>query len=225
MKNFSISVLVIFILLVISSCKKNNSNDATVDVFARSWLKNGSLAYSTVHSVVSINPMTAVTVDVPGAVSFSLSKSDGPGTSFFKDTSMEGSAPSHVPPVTGIYTYHVKFANGEQKLYTNDLTNDFLLPPVIDSLYIISDGLSLRFKWEPVEGAQSYEIRISSGQNEIFPWMELLDPSGMHTERLIAYFAYYLPGTITFELRAVKYESEEKKYVQALSYSSASIDL
>lgn len=226
MRNLLSTLVIISFLLVISSCRKSTkSNDAIADVFGRSWVYGADVGYSTVHSVISSNPMTSVSVNVPGGVTFNLAESNVAGTAFFKDTSMVGALPNHEPPTPGIYTYNVKFANGEQKVYTNNLTNDFLLPPVIDSLYITKDGLSLRLKWEPVAGAQTYELRISSGQNEIFPWMEFGDPSNMYTERLIAYFIYYLPGTITFELRALKYESAEKNYVQAMSYTSKSIDL
>ena len=225
MKNFSFLLLIITALLVISSCKKEK-NDAIADVFARSLMYNGKAGYSTVHSVTSsTTTMTAVTVDVPGGVSLSLYDHDGTGRAFFKDTSMAGSDPNPEPPVTGIYTYHVTFANGEQKIYTNTLSNDFLLPPVIDSLYVMPDGISLRLKWEPVAGAYAYQIRISSGQNEILPYLELTDHAQLYNERLIALFANYLPGTLTFELRAMTYESPDENYVQAISYTSASIDL
>ena len=138
---------------------------------------------------------------------------------------MAGIYPSLEPPVTGTYTYHVTFTNGEQKVFTNNLTNDFLLPPVVDSLYIKPDGITLRMKWQPVAGAQAYQIRVSSGQNVILPWLQFADPSGMYTERLISMFSNYLPGTLTFELRAVLYESGDETYAQAISYSSKSIDL
>jgi hypothetical protein len=224
MKNFSFLLLIITALLVISSCKKEK-NDAIADVFARSLMYNGKVGYSTVHSVVSTTVMSAVTVDIPGGGTVSLYDHDGTGTAFFKDTSMVGMYPNPEPPAAGTYTYHVTFGDGEQKVYTNTLANDFLLPPVIDSLYIMPDGISLRLKWEPVAGAQAYQIRISSGQNQIFPYLELTDHSQLYNERLISQFASYLPGTLTFELRAMKYESEDEKFVQAISYTSASIDM
>ena len=226
MKNLFPVLLVIFVLSIFSSCKKNNpQNDAIADVFARSLVFGGEVGYSTVHSVVSSSTMSAVTVDTPDGITFSLYDHDGTGTAFFKDTSMAGSNPNPESPVPGLYTYHVTYTNGEQKDYTNTLSDVFLLPPVIDSLYITSDGLRLRIKWEPVAGADAYQIRVSSGQNEIYSWLQFLDPSGMYTERLIAYMAAYLPGTITFELRAMKYESSDEMYIQSFGYSSASIDL
>jgi hypothetical protein len=226
MKNISLSFLALILLLIGFSCKKSNTpNDATADVFARSLLYNGIIGYSTVHSVTSYSGMTAVSVETPDGVTFSLLKQDGTGTAFLKDTSMAGLYPSQQPPVTGDYTYHVTFANGEQKVYTNNLANDFLLPPVIDSLYVKPNGTTVRLKWEPVAGAQAYQIRISSGQNIILPWLQFADVSGMYTERLISYFVNYLPGTLTFELRAVKYETSDEKYVQAIGSAAASIDL
>lgn len=226
MNNLCSSLLVIMILLVISSCKKAEPvNDLTADVFIRSLTDNGQLAFSTVFSVTSSNTISKVTVDIPGGSSFYLTDRDGTGTAFFKDTSMAGSAYSQVPAVAGIYNYHVTFTTGEEKLYTNALSGDYLLPPTIDSLYKKPDGMTLRLKWEPVAGAQAYQIRISSGQNQILPWREFVDPSGMYTEHLISDFAYYLPGTVTFELRAVLYESADHKYVQSVSYTLKSIDL
>lgn len=62
----------------------------------------------------------------------------------------------------------------------------------------------------------AYQIKISSGQNVIYPWLQFADPSGYYTERLISYLAAYLPGTITFELMAVKYESDDEEYVQSV---------
>ena len=227
MKNLCLSLLVIIILLVSSSCKKQTetANDASADVFVRSLTYNGLLAFSTVYSVTSSNTISKVTVDIPGGSSFYLTDHDGTGTAFFKDTSMAGLSYSHSPAAAGIYNFHVSYTNGEEKLYTNTLSTDYLLPPVIDSLYKKTDGVTLRLKWKPVVGAQAYQIRIHSGQNQILPWLEFADPSGMYTERLISDFAYYLPGTLTFELRAVIYESSDGNYVQAISYNSASIDL
>jgi hypothetical protein len=227
MKNISLSFFAIILLLVGFSCKKSNTpNEATADVFARSLVFNGLVGYSTVHSVTSYsNPMTAVSVTTPGGVTFSLSDQDGTGSAFLKDTSMAGLYPSQQPPETGTYSYHVTFKNGEQIVYTNNLTNNFLLPPVIDSLYIKPEGGIIRLKWQPVAGAQAYQIRVSSGQNVIQGWLQFDDPSGMYTERFISYYSNYLPGTLTFELRAVLYESEVEKYAQAISYASKSIDL
>jgi hypothetical protein len=209
------------------SCKKSSSSaDAAIaDVFVRSLKYNGQNAYSTVFSVSSYTPMTEVTVDTPDGVSFRLNEhASGMGTAFLKDTSFYGAGYSHNPPATGVYTFHVKYSGGDQRVFTNTLSNDFLLPPVIDSLYKKPDGVYLRMKWEPVAGADAYEMRITSGDSEIMPWLEYGTVNSLSYERLIAIFGSYLPGTIKFELRALKYESN-KNYVQAMSYTTASIDL
>lgn len=227
MKNLFLSLLVLTVLSIFFSCKKSvNSNDVYADVFVKSSTYNGSPGFSTIYSVIANGGgVSAVTVSAPNGSSFPLADRDGTGTAFFKDTSMAGSAYSHEPTAPGIYNFHVTFANGEEKLFTNTQKSDYLLPPVIDSLYVKPGGTTVRLKWEPIVGAQAYLIRISSGQNEIMPWLQFENPAGMYTERLIYTFNSYLPGTITFELRAVIYESSDQKYVQAVSYSSRSIDL
>ena len=217
-----ISFLIVF--GAFSSCKKNETvEDITADVFVRSLNYNGILAYSVVHSVTSYEGMSKVTVDVPGGTSFNLSDLYNNGLVFFKDTSMAGSGYTQEPPAPGVYTYRVTFKNGEEKIYTNSLASNYLLPPVIDSLYKKPDGISLRLKWQPVAGADAYRIRISSGQNEILPWVEFIEPQ-FYYERLISNFSPWLPGTLTFEVRAVDYEQDEYR-IQSMSYTSSQIDL
>jgi hypothetical protein len=229
MKNLSLSFLVVLIMVFSFSCKKGDTgNDAVADVFVRSLMYNNMLAYSTVFSVTALNGMTAVTAEGPGIPAFSLADHFGDGTAFLKDSSMEGGPYSHTPPPTGIYTFHVTFNDGSQKVYTNNLSSTILLPPVIDSLYKKPFGLdqSVRLKWEPVVGAQYYQIRISCGQNEIQPWgLNMTPGSELAYERLIENFSSYLPGTLTFEVRAVLYEPGNGNYTQSISQALSTIDL
>ena len=222
MKNLSLVFIVIITLLGSSSCKKGGTNDAIADVYVRSLLYNGSIAYSTVHSVTSSSGMISVTVDLPGGeASFPLTDFYGDGTTFFRDTSMLAvPGYSHTPPVTGIYTYHVTFKNGETKDYTNTLASKYLQLPVIDSLYKKPYGTSqsVRMKWKPVDGAQYYQIQILSGQNVILPWaLNLTNSDVLIYENLISSFSTYLPGTLLFEVKAILYETSDKKYIQAVS--------
>ena len=225
MKKVLFLTAVIGIIFAISSCKKTTSDEAVVDAFVRSLKYNNQDAYSAVFSATSNNVMAEVTVDMPGGGSFKLSEhSSGLGYSFLTDTSFVGLSYSHTPPASGLYTFHIKYADGTQQVYTNTLSSDYLLPPVIDSLYKKPDGVNLRLKWEPVAGADTYEMRISSGDNEIMPWLEYGSTTALFYERRLTNFYNYLPGTLKFEIRAVKYESN-KSYVQALSYTYALIDL
>lgn len=229
MKNLSLSFLTILIMLFSFSCKKGDTaNTATSDVFARSLIYNGMLAYSTVFSVTSLNGIITATAEGPNIPAFSLADHFGDGTSFLKDTSLAGGSYSHTPPPSGTYTFHVTFKNGEKKDFTNTLGSTILQPPVIDSLYKKPFGLgqSVRIKWEAVAGAQYYQIRITSGQNEIQPWgLNMTAGSELAYERLIGNFSNYLPGTITFEVRAVAYEPGNESLTQSISQTSASIDL
>jgi hypothetical protein len=218
-------LLTVMVLLTIWSCNKQVTyNDAIADVFIRSLKENNVNAYRAVFSVSSYSKMSSVTVDVPNGSSISLSDETGDGITFSKDTSLTGESYSHVPPPSGIYTFHVNYSDGSQKVYTNTLSSDYLLPPVIDSLYRKTDGISLRLKWKPVEGADTYQLRISSGHNEIMPWVQYTNATQLYFQQYISALSPWLPGTITFELRGVKHETD-RNYVQSMSYTSVDIDL
>jgi len=212
-------------LLVICSCNNVETyNDSSADVFVRSQKYNNTDSYSAVFSVISFSQMVGVTVDIPNGSSITLSDQNNDGLSFIKDTSLTTELYSHVPPPSGIYTFHVNYADGTQKVYTNTLSSDYLLPPVVDSLYKMPDGKILRLKWNPVSGADAYQLRISSGHNEILPWMEYPNATLSFYQQYLSQFSSWLPGTITFEIRGVKRESN-KNYMQAISYTSVDVDL
>jgi hypothetical protein len=230
MKNLGLSFLTILIMVFSFSCKKDGtSNNATADVFVRSFMDPSKvISYNTVFSVTFIGGITAATAEGPGIPAFSLMDHFGDGTAFFKDSSMAaGGGYNHTPPQAGTYTFHVTFNDGSQKVFTNTLSSTILLPPVIDSLYKKPFGLdqSVRFAWEPVVGAQYYQIRLSCGQNVIQDWgLNMTPGSVLAYERLIDNFSNYLPGTILFEIRAVLYEGNQN-YAQSISQNSLSIDL
>jgi len=170
---------VALLLLLFSSCEKSNpdiSVEAIADVFIKTFKHNGQNAFNTVYSVSSYRAMSGVNVTVPGGPSVKLSDISGNGSTFYKDTSMvAANAYNNVPPVQGTYSYQVTFKDGEQKVFTNVLGTDYILPPVIDSLYKKPNTQVVRFKWKPVDGADAYQIRVSSGQNEIIPWMQFVE--------------------------------------------------
>lgn len=224
MKKYILPALMV--LIAICSCNKKETtyDDTVADVFVRSYKNNNINSYRAVFSVFSYSKMSAVRVDVPNGSSISLSDETGDGISFTKDTSLTQQLHTQVPPPTGVYTFNVTYSDGSQKVYTNTLTSDYILPPVIDSLYRKPDGVSIRLKWKPVAGADAYQIRISSGHNEIMPWVEYGDASQLYFQQYINAFSPWLPGTITFELRGVKHEAN-KNYMQSLSYTSVDIDL
>lgn len=218
-------LLAFMVLLTIWSCNKQETySDVRADVFVRSLKDNNATAYRAVFSVLSYNKMSSVTVDVPNGSSIALSDETGDGTTFSKDTSLTAEINSHVPPPSGIYTFHVNYSDGSQKVYTNTLGSDYILPPVIDSLYRKGDGVSLRLKWKPVDGADAYQLRISSGHNEIMPWVEYPNATVLYYQQYLSSLSSWLPGTITFELRGVKHETD-RNYMQSLSYTSIDIDL
>jgi hypothetical protein len=218
-------LLAIMGVITFYSCNKVETySDVAADVFVSSTRENNVDSYKAVFSAISYSKMTSVTVDGPNGSSVSLVDESGDGLSFTRDTTLNGETVSHVAPPAGIYTFHVNFADGSQKTYTNTLSSDILLPPVIDSLYRKPDGVSLRLKWKPVTGADDYQMRISCGHNEILPWMAFGSSTQLFYQQYISTFSPWLPGTITFEIRGAKHESD-RNYMQAISYTRVNIEL
>ncbi len=225
MKKYILLAIVGSLFAISCNKKMDPYTDTIADVFIRSFKNNNTDSYNAVFSVISVSQMSGVTVDIPNGSSIQLSKETSDGLSFSKDTSLiAGGGYSHVPPPSGIYTFHVTYTDGSQKVFANTLGSDYLLPPVIDSLYRKPDGVSLRLKWKPVDGANAYQMRISSGHNEIMPWMEYGNSNQLFYENRLVNFSAWLPGTLTFEIRGVKHESD-RNYMQAISYTSIDFDL
>jgi hypothetical protein len=217
----------LLILMTFCGCEQTTvTNVATADVFIKTIINEGDTLFGTAHSVVSFNRMSFVSVKSPAGDSIPLPGNVDGGISIYKNPSLSSDDYSKVLPLTGTYTYNVKFKDKSQQVFNNTLGADFLLPAVIDSLFKSSDGQSLVLKWSPVQGAQFYQIRVTTGNTEVIP-AKLYSSTGGDEEVQfpIASFSQYMPGIFTFELDALLYESTNYLLLQAMSNSNGSISL
>lgn len=225
METLKLSLLAILILSGFSSCRKTSAVDtAEVDVFVKSTLINGLTAYGTAHFVTGTDPMISVAVHSPDGVTDSLFSYDSSNLYYHLEPSFLNGTYSATPPAPGTYTYNIKFNDGKEKSFTNVLAPNYLMPPTIVSLVKSTDANSIMLQWNPVAGAQAYEVIVTKGGMQIYA-SAYLNPSLYEFDLPVTNIAAYTPGTFTFELDAVTFESTTSNYLQAISSSTTTIDL
>lgn len=226
MERIKLSVLAILILSGLSSCRKQAaSDDAIVDVFVKSVSLSGHPYFGLTHLVSGTDAMKSVTVLTPDAVTDSLTAYDASNLYYdlFPTFDVGGYTPNL--PTSGVYTYKIKFNDGIEKTFTNTLSSSYLLPAANLSLAKTLDGNSVSVTWSPVTGAQAYQLIVTKGGITVFS-SAFINPSlNTNTNLPISNLSAYAPGTFTFELDAVSFESSDFKLVQAVSASTADIDL
>lgn len=218
--------LIILFLLGLSSCQQTTvTNTATADVFIKTIINQGDTLFGTAHSLVSFNRIASAAVKTPKGDSIPITGTTDGGISVYKDPSLERGDYKKVLPLAGIYTYDVTFKDKTTQVVTNTLGTDYVLPPVINSLVKSADGQSVVLDWSSVQGAQLYQIRITSGNNEVIP-ATLYSPTGvLEVQFPITSFSRYMPGTFTVELDALLFESADFRLLQAMGTSNGTITL
>lgn len=225
MERMKLSVMVILILAGLSSCRKTSATDgADVDVFVKSMVKDGLSLYGASHFVVGTDAMKSVAVHSPDGVTDSLVSYDSSNLYYHLEPNLGLGTYSTTPPVPGTYTYHIKFNDGTEKSFTNVLGSNYLTAPTIVSIAESTDSNSIALKWNAVTGAQAYEVIVTKGGVQIYS-SPYLDPSLYEYDLAINYLSAYTPGTFTFELDAVTFESTTSQYIQAISTTTTTIDL
>jgi hypothetical protein len=220
----------IAVLSCFSACEQATITDvATADAFIKTIISQGDTLFGVAHSVVSYNRISAVSVKSPAGDSIPLPGIVDGGISIYKNPTLAAGDFKKVPPLSGIYTYDVTFKDKTVQVLTNTLGADYLLPPLIVSLAKSSDGQTVILVWNPVPGAQLYQIRVTSGNNEVIP-AQLYTASTAATGALevpfpIASFSRYMPGTFTVELDALLFESSSLLLLQAMGISNGTITL
>jgi hypothetical protein len=111
------------------------------------------------------------------------------------------------------------------QVLNNTLGADFILPAVIDSLGLAADGQSVVLKWNPVQNAQFYQVRVTKDNNEVIPATLYSLDGGLEVQFPISSFSGYKPGTFTIELDALLFESTAYTLLQAMSITYGSITL
>jgi hypothetical protein len=214
----------VLLLTVFFSCEQATVTDvATADVFIKTIINQGDTLLGVAHSVFSYNRMASVSVKSPAGDSIQLSGNVDSGISIYKDPSLTSGDYRKTLPLTGIYTYDVTFKDKSMQVLNNTLGADFILPAVIDSLGLAADGQSVVLKWNPVQNAQFYQVRVTKGNNEVIPATLYSLAGGLEVQFPISSFSGYKPGTFTIELDALLFESTAYTLLRAMSITYGSI--
>lgn len=218
--------LCLLVTIAISACEKTEvTNVATADVFVKTIINQGDTLFGVAHSVYSYNRMTSVSVKSPEGDSIQLPGIMDKGISIFRDPSLDAGDFSRSFPITGMYTYDVTFKDKSKQVLTNTLGADFLLPCVFDSLNLTTNGQAIILKWNPVQNAQFYQIRITKGNVEVIPAKLHSPDEGLRVQFPISSFSGYSPGNFTIELDGLLFESSSLTLLQAMSVTYASINI
>lgn len=216
----------ILIILGFLSCDKTTvTNQATADVFIKTVAYQGDTLFGVAHSVFSYNGISQVSLRTPLGDTLLLPSKVDEGLSFFKDPLLNTGDFNLTPPSSGLYTYRVTFKDKTQTVLTNTLGANFLLPAKVDSFGRSADGQFIVVKWNPVNEAQGYQLRIYKGNTEVIPSKIYYELNPLRVQFPITNFASGLPGTFTLELNALLFESTGRQLLQALSVSKDSIQL
>jgi hypothetical protein len=221
----SLLSLILVILGFISCDKVTVTNQATADVFIKSIAYQGDTLFGVAHSVFSYNGISQVSVKTPQGDTLLLPSEVDKGLSFYKDPSFSSGDFNTTPPASGLYSYRVTFKDKTQTVLTNTLGANFLLPAKIDSFGRSADGQFIVVKWNAVNEAQGYQIRIVKGNTEVIPPKIYYQLSPLRVQFPVTSFVSNLPGTFRVELDALLFESAAHQLLQALSVSKDSVQL
>jgi len=226
MERLKLSLLVIMILTGFSACHKAGPTDgATVDVFVKTIVANGQNYFATAYDASGTDAIKSVGLHTPDGVTDSLYAYDSGYLYFYKEPSLALGDFSTTPPATGTYTFDVKFNDWLEKSFTNILGTSYLLPAVIVSIGNATDANAVKLTWNPVTGADAYQLLVYKAGVMVFS-SQYLDPAAGTVVNLpITYLSQYQPATFTFELDAVSFESTTSSLIQAISAASINIDL
>ncbi len=229
MKKIHLLTLMALIILGLSGCEKAKvTNVAIADTYVRA-VKNaqGVTVYAAVHSVFSYNVMKSVSITSPGGNTIQLPNFENGGNSFFNEPVLADY--STTGPAAGVYTFLVKFNDGEEITYTNTLATSTLQPANITSLVKSANGDSVYIYWDAIATTHAYQLKVMKGTNEVLFQPPFADGSvplktNLRFGILLSKFATAGSGTYDFELTGLLYESTTYDYIQAISTSAKSID-
>jgi len=228
MKKLQVLALVALAMLGLAGCEKATiQNDATADVYVEA-IKNaeGITVYTALHSVISYNGnISSASAKSPNGTAISLvADAIDPGYSYY-NTPVETEYLTTLP-LPGVYTYTVKFDDGEEKIFTNSLSLPVILPANNMSLTksVIADTVYVA--WDAIANVHAYKVVIMKGTNRVWtsnlftvdappvpPKIKLItntfnsSGSGVYTIKLIG---MYFESTLTYEnLQAISTEKKD----------------
>ena len=227
MKKLHLLALVALIMLGLSGCEKATvTNEASADVYVEA-IKNaqGVTAYIAIHSVISYNGnISSVSVKAPDATIKQL-VGDAVDTGYSFYNSPAETEYLTTLPLAGVYTYTVKFTDGEEKIYTNTLTAATILPTTITSLAKSANADSVYVSWNAIAGAHAYKLIVMKGTTRVsasYPFTIVVPKIGMPIANIYASGA----GVYTFKIIGLFYESTVTyDYLQAISTTKSDISL
>ena len=228
MKRLLFLAMVALIMVGLSGCEKAKvENVAAADVFVKA-IKNaqGATVYTAIHSVFSYNAMTSVSATSPNGLTKQLNNYQSAGNSFFNEPA-DADYLSTLP-ATGVYTYNVKFNDGEEKVYTNSLSSSAILPANITSLYKSANGDSIYIKWDAIANTTAYQLKVLKGTTQVYNPGTFADGSTpLKTSLKIGFALNNLTsggsGTYTVEIDGLLFESTAYDFIQAVSVASMDI--
>lgn len=223
MKRLHVLIGVGLILMGLVSCNKKSSPDytTTVDVFSQTTVYNNDTVHGIVYSVITLAPAASVEVQTPDGQTVPLDSYDGSGYSYYLQT--PDSLMTSTVPVPGTYTFSVNFNDGMTATDTNDLTSDFLYPPHITAAEYKASSSGVYLKWDEVANADGYQVKVFSGDTQVYN----IAPFSGVTELTIptSYVSGYVPGTLRFELIALKFESSAYTSIQTISTANRDVTI
>jgi hypothetical protein len=222
-----ISALILLVVVGLMGCKKDSrSDEAVADVYIKSVLNDGQPVFGLAHYVFGYSAIKSVSVNMPDQTMDQLNPYDETGTVFYSEpTPMNGSY-SSVIPAKGTYNYGVKFTDGVEKVFKDELEDKYLLPPDITSISKSADNSKVTLKWATLTGAEYYQFTIKkTGLNVYSSQVFAITSSENYLDIPLSIIPSFSAGTYTFELNAFKYHSVNKSSLQAVSTASADIDL
>lgn len=221
-----IPVLILLMGLGLMACQKEKRlDDGVADVYVKTILIDGQPAYALAHYLLGYSGISSVTVYNPDATTEQLSSLDNSNTLFYSEPSL--SSYSLTMPSTGTYSYKVRFDDGVEKTFTDQVSGTFLLPPTITTIVKTEDNARVKLVWGPLTGAEYYRFSISKNGTTVYTSQifALVDNTANTIEVPITVIPSYASGTYTFELAAYKYQSLADGKIQSMSTTTANVDL
>lgn len=228
MKKLHVLLGVGLILTGLVSCNKQSSPDytTTMDVFSHTTVYNNDTVHGIVYSLITLAQAASVEVQTPDGQTVPLDSYQGSSYSFYKQT--PDSLMTSTIPVAGTYTFSISFSDGMTATDTNDLTSDFLYPPHIITAEYQADQSQVYLKWDKVADADGYQLKIYSGDNVIDGIQPFAAGTSKDTVELTistSKYSNYLPGTLRFEVIALKFETSAYINIQTISTASRNVSV
>jgi hypothetical protein len=223
---FKVIPLVIMMILGLLSCKKDKQDDtALADVYVKTISVIGETAFGLEHVVRGNAQMNAVTVSIPGGLTAQLIAYDESKLLYYLEPSLGNGTYTRTPPIAGTYSYRVTFSDGVEKVFTDVLGSGYLPPANITSIAKTSDGLNVQISFDALTGVDYFQISIYLA--DILEYTSPLQtpPAGNNFAIPLSTIPSFTPGTYTYHLDAIKYQSLDLGTLQAISTATADIAL